>query len=171
MPMKRRPVISAAIVAVLLVALVAFVIKVRGFRASSTPGTLETSAARLVRDFAIPRAEKGRTNPFAGDEQARGQGRNEFLARCATCHGSDGRGATPIGANVYPRVPDLHGSATQNLSDGEIRYIIANGVQRTGMPALPALDGQEERVSWALVTYLRSLRSKTTADIARQQSA
>ena len=166
----RRAVISAASVAVIVVALVALLINARGFRASATPGAFETLAARLVRDFAIPRAEKGRKNPLAGDEQARGQGRNEFLARCATCHGSDGRGATPIGANVYPRVPDLHGSATQDLTDGEIRYIIANGVQLTGMPALPALDGQEERVSWALVTYLRSLRSNTPAEVARQQS-
>ena len=168
--MRGRAVTSAAIVAVIMVALGALLIKNRGFRASSTPGGFETSATRLLRDFAIPRAEKGRKNPFASDEQARGQGRNEFLARCATCHGSDGRGATPIGANVYPRVPDLHGPATQDLTDGEIRYIIANGVQLTGMPALPALDGQEERVSWALVTYLRSLRSKTPAEVARQQS-
>ena len=58
---------------------------------------------------------------------------------CALPICSDGRGATPIGANVYPRVPDLHGSATQDLTDGEIRYIIANGVQLTGMPAMPAL--------------------------------
>ena len=136
----RRAVISAAIVAVILVALAALLIIARGFRASSTPGAFETSAARLLRDFAIPRAEKSRKNPLAGDDQALDQGRNEFLARCATCHGSDGRGATPIGANVYPRVPDLHGPATQDLTDGEIRYIIANGVQLTGMPALPALE-------------------------------
>jgi len=161
---------SAAIAALILVALLALFVKGRGFRASSTPGAFETSAARLVRDFAMPRAEKGRTNPFAGDEQARGQGRDEFLARCATCHGSDGRGTTPIGANVYPRVPDLHGSATQDLTDGEIRYIIANGVQLTGMPAMPALDGQEERLSWALVTHLRSFRSETPAEAARQPS-
>ena len=38
------------------------------------------------------------------------------------------------------------------------------------MPAMPALNGQEERVSWALVTYLRSLRSATPAEAARQQS-
>ena len=98
--MRRRTVTSVAIAALILVALVALVIKARGFRASSTPSAFETSAARLVRDFAIPRAEKGRKNPFAGDEQAVGQGRDEFLSRCATCHGSDGRGATPIGSNL-----------------------------------------------------------------------
>ncbi len=168
--MSSRRVTTAAFAALVLVALFALFIKARGFRASSTPGAFETSASRLVRDFAIPRAEKNRNNPFAGDEQALGQGRDEFFSRCATCHGSDGRGATPIGANVYPRVPDLHGPATQGLTDGEIRYIIANGIQLTGMPAMPAMNGQEERVSWALVTYLRSLRKATPAEAAQQQS-
>jgi mono/diheme cytochrome c family protein len=101
--------------------------------------------------------------------KALGQGRDEFIGRCATCHGSDGRGATPIGSNLYPRVPDLRGPTTQALTDGEIRYIIANGIQLTGMPAMPVLNGQEERASWALVTYLRSLRSATPAEAARQQ--
>ena len=168
--MRSRTVTSAAIAALILVALVALFIKARGFRASSTPGKFETSAVRLVRDFAIPRAAKSQKNPFAGDEQAVGQGRGEFLSRCATCHGSDGRGTTPIGSNLYPRVPDLRGPTTQALTDGEIRYIIANGIQLTGMPAMPALSGQEEQVSWALVTYLRSLRSATPAEAARQQS-
>jgi len=154
----------------ILVALSALFIKARGFRASSTPGRFETSAVRLVRDFAIPRAASGQKNPLAGDEQAVGQGRDEFLNRCATCHGSDGRGATPIGSHLYPRVPDLRGPATQALTDGEIRYIIANGIQLTGMPAMPAMNGQEEQVSWALVTYLRSLRSATAAEAARRQS-
>src|SRR4030095_16489730 len=100
--MRRRTVTSVAIGALILVALFALFIKARGFRASSSPSALETSAARLVRDFAIPRAEKGQRNPFAGDERAVAQGRNEFLSRCATCHGSDGGGATPIGSHMYP---------------------------------------------------------------------
>jgi mono/diheme cytochrome c family protein len=161
---------AAAIAPLILVALFALFIKARGFRASSAPSAFEASAARLVRDFAIPRTAKGQKNPFAGDEQAVGQGRDEFLSHCATCHGSDGRGATPIGSNLYPRVPDLRGPTTQALTDGEIRYIIANGIQLTGMPAMSALNGQEEQVSWALVTYLRSLRSATPAETARQQS-
>ncbi|MEQ1870846.1 MAG: multiheme c-type cytochrome [Vicinamibacterales bacterium] len=168
--MTRRTLTTAAIAALILVALVALAIKTRGFRASSTPGALEASAARLVRDFAIPRAAKNEKNPFEGDAQAIGQGRSEYLSRCATCHGSDGRGATPIGTNLYPRVPDLRGPATQALTDGEIHYITVHGIQLTGMPALQALTGQEAQVSWALVSYLRSLRSATPAETAQQQA-
>src|SRR4051794_14006340 len=167
--MRSRTVVSVAMTALILTALSALFIKARGFRASSTPTAFEASAARLVRDFAIPQAARGEKNPFADDEQAVGQGRDEFLGRCAACPGLEGRGATPIGSNLYPRVPDLRGPATQGLTDGEIRYIIANGIQLTGMPALSAMTGQEGRVSWLLVSYVRSLRSVTPAEAAHRQ--
>jgi predicted CXXCH cytochrome family protein len=141
-------------------------IKWRGFRASSPPSALEVAAARSLRDFAIPRAEKRKINPVAGDPVALEQGRNDFLARCASCHGVDGRGATPIGANEYPRVPDLHSDQTQSLSDGDIHYIIENGVQLTGMPAMHSEPSSE---SWKLVSYIRSLRTATPREAAIQE--
>lgn len=138
-------------------------IKVRGFRASSQPTDFERAAARSIRNFAIPRSESNRANPHVNDALAIQQGRELFLTRCATCHGTDGRGTTPIGTNIYPRVPDLHGSATQALSDGQIHYIIENGVQLTGMPAMPGLRSSKDD-SWALVSYIRSLHSATSDD-------
>ena len=41
-----------------------------------------------------------------------------------------------MGLNLYPRVPDLRADANAKTHDGEIHYIIENGVQLTGMPAL-----------------------------------
>jgi hypothetical protein len=95
--MRSQTVTSAAIAALILVALFAVFIRARGFRASSTPGAFETSAAPLVRDFAILRAAKGQKNPLGGDEQAVGQGRKEFITpamsetlkipnACTGCH-------------------------------------------------------------------------------------
>jgi predicted CXXCH cytochrome family protein len=147
-------------------ALCAGLVKWRGFRATSTPSRFETVAARSIRDFAIPEAERRRTNPAAGDSLAVQQGREVFLARCATCHGVDARGRTPIGTNVYPRVPDLRSEATQNLSDGEIHYIIENGVQLSGMPALSSPHRESAAESWKLVSYLRSLRPLSSAEKA-----
>ena len=54
---------------------------------------------------------------------------------CVFCHGTDGSGRTPVGTNLYPRVPDLRAFLTQDLTDGDLHYIIENGVQLTGMPA------------------------------------
>jgi predicted CXXCH cytochrome family protein len=152
----------------MVVILGALLIKARGFRASATPSAIEVTMARSLRNFAMPDAERRRHNPHAHDARAIAQGRDAFLRRCAICHGHDGRGATPIGAHTYPRVPDLRGPLTQHLTDGEIRYIIENGVQLTGMPALDEPAASAESVSWILVSYVRSLRSATASESAHR---
>jgi predicted CXXCH cytochrome family protein len=160
--------IIACLSVVTLAVFGAAIVKWRGFRASSTPSALESTVARSVRDFAIPSTEHRCTNPVAGDAAALQQGRDAFLARCASCHGTDGRGRTPIGSNEYPRVPDLHSQATQDLSDGEIHYIIENGVQLSGMPAMHTEPPSE---SWKLVAFIRSMRSTPPQGAAQQHQA
>ena len=143
----------------------AVALKLRGFRATSTPSVFETTVARSVRDFAIPRSDRNRKNPDAGDSIAIEQGRELFLAQCANCHGVDGRGRTPIGANIYPRVPDLHSNESQRLTDGEINYFIQNGIQLSGMPALKDPHGDSGRDSWKLVSYIRSFQPVTSSEM------
>ena len=160
----RKPFLPAFFALLFVGALCAGFLKWRGFRATSVPSEFETVAARSIRDFAIPGAQRNKTNPDAGDSLSIQQGREDFLARCATCHGVDARGRTPIGANEYPRVPDLHLDATQNLSDGEIHYIIENGIQLTGMPAFASTHHQSAEESWKLVSYIRSFRPLTAGE-------
>ena len=106
---------------------------------------------------------------MANDPVALQSGRDAFLSRCATCHGIDGRGKTSIGANQYPRVPDLHSEQTQRLTDGELHYIIENGVQLTGMPAMHSQPNSE---SWELTSFVRSFRSVAPQEAeAREQVA
>lgn len=143
----------------------AVALKLRGFRATSTPSVFETIVARSVRDFAIPRSDRNRKNPDAGDSIAIEQGREVFLVQCANCHGVDGRGRTPIGANIYPRVPDLHSNESQRLTDGEIHYFIQNGIQLSGMPALKDPHGDSGRDSWKLVSYIRSFQPLTSSEM------
>jgi predicted CXXCH cytochrome family protein len=158
----RRLLVFASLALILLVAVCGTLIKWRGFRASSKPSAFETVAARSVRNFAIPASERHRVNPVANDPVAIQQGREDFLARCASCHGVDARGLTPIGANAYPRVPDLHLDATQKLTDGEIHYIIENGIQLTGMPAMASPHRESAEESWKLVSYIRNFRPLTS---------
>jgi predicted CXXCH cytochrome family protein len=162
----QRMIGIACVVPVVLAALGAAVIKWRGLRASSTPGALESAISRSMRNFSIPYTESRKFNPVAGDPGALQQGRDAFLKRCASCHGVDGRGMTPIGANEYPRVPDLHSERTQSLTDGDIHYIIENGVQLTGMPAMHSEQPSE---SWKLVAFIRSLRPATPHEAVIQE--
>jgi predicted CXXCH cytochrome family protein len=147
----------------------------RGFRATATPGRWEVATARTIRDFAIPSNERNAKNPLAPTSDSARQGWESYLAECANCHGTDGAGATPMGLSLYPRVPDLRAPATQNLTDGEIHYIIQNGVQLTGMPAWgnatfgkPHTESSDN--SWKLVLFIRSLGGLTQSE-QEQQSA
>jgi predicted CXXCH cytochrome family protein len=139
----------------------------RGFRATTEPSRLERVIARSVRNFAIPRAARRENNPLQISADNLQTGREIFLARCANCHGIDGSGTTPVGRSLYPRVPDLRSRQTQNLSDGEIHYIIENGVQLTGMPAWGSPHQQTDDL-WQLVIFIRDLRPLTKAEQTQQ---
>lgn len=139
----------------------------RGLRATREPSHLERVVARSVRNFAIPRTAGREKNPLPVSANNLQTGREIFLARCANCHGIDGSGLTPVGRSLYPRVPNLRLPQTQNLSDGEIHYIIENGVQLTGMPAWGNPHQPTDEL-WQLVIFIRSLRPLTTSELAQQ---
>ena len=162
----RRGAIIACVSFVAVGGLSASLIQWRAFRASSTPTVHETVVARSVRDFAIPRAESCRSNPVANDPVALQEGRDAFLSRCASSHGVNGRGATPIGASQYPRVPNMHSGQTQSLTDGDIHSIIENGVQFANRPAMHSQYSSE---SWKLVSYVRSPHSATQQETVIQE--
>jgi predicted CXXCH cytochrome family protein len=150
------------LVVVLLATFFGILLIHRGFRATATPPALEVSLARRIRNFAIPSDERYKKNPVPLNSESLRQARDLFLARCAGCHGVDGSGRTPIGSNAYPRVPDLRSPVTQNLTDGEIHYIIENGVQLTGMPALGGTGSSA--AAWQLVLLIRGLRTLSPAE-------
>ncbi|MGB8542857.1 MAG: c-type cytochrome [Candidatus Acidiferrales bacterium] len=124
--------------------------------------------ARTTRNLAIPRSARFETNPWKGTPEILKESRESFLDRCATCHGVDGSGRTQVGRNLYPKVPDLRLPQTQNLTDGEIRYIIRNGVRLTGMPGWANPRDEQGDDSWKLVIYIRSLRRLTPEEHAQQ---
>jgi mono/diheme cytochrome c family protein len=154
----KTPLMALALVAIAALVGAALLIG-RGFRATSEPSSLEGALARSIRNLAIPSHARREKNPVTASAENLQAGREMFLARCANCHGIDGTGITPMGRNLYPRVPDLRSPQTQSLSDGEIEYIIANGVQLTGMPAWGDPHPQTDDI-WKLVIFIRAIRPK-----------
>ncbi|HKW16362.1 MAG TPA: c-type cytochrome [Terriglobales bacterium] len=142
----------------------------RGLRATSEPSRLEGVVARTVRNLAIPRRARREKNPLDLSAENLQRGRELFLARCSNCHGIDGSGLTPVGQSLYPRVPNLLSPRTQALTDGEIHYIIENGVQLTGMPAWGRPHQQPDEI-WQLVLFVRSLRPLTQSQGQAQRTA
>ena len=166
-----KAIILAIVVVATIAAIWATLLLRRGFRANAQPSAWEAVIARSVRDLAIPTAARRQKNPLQPTPANLQDGRNFFLARCELCHGQDGSGLTPVGGNLYPRVPDLRAAPTQSLSDGEIHYIIENGVQLTGMPAWGNPHQQGGDDGWKLVLFIRSLRPLTHQERLQQASA
>ena len=66
-----------------------------------------------------------------------------------------------MGKNLYPPAPDMRLPATQQLTDGELFYIIQNGIRLTGMPAWGTGASHDEEDSWKLVHFIRHLPQLT----------
>ena len=140
----------------------------RGLSTADQPSYLEQTVARAARNLAIPRKARLEANPWKATPQALKEARESFLDRCAVCHSLDGSGQTNVGRNLYPKVPDLRLPQTQNLTDGEIRYIIRNGVRLTGMPGWAKPHDEQSDDSWKLVLYIRDLRQLSSEEQAQQ---
>jgi mono/diheme cytochrome c family protein len=165
-----RAVIRVAVAALLVgvaIAVGGFVyLRSTGLRGQPEPGAIETRVARTLRGLAIPREAKARSNPLAMSADALAPGLEHFARYCAMCHANDGSGKnTAIGDGLYPKPPDLRAEATQKLTDGEVFYIIENGVRFTGMPAFGTgkPDPAGDRQVWQLVYFIRHL-PRITAD-------
>lgn len=152
-----------------------------GFSASAQPSRLETAIALRARRLIMPADARSRTNPVPASAAAVRAGMEHFADHCAICHGNDGSGQSEIGKGLYPKPPDMRQERTQSLSDGEIFWIVQNGVRYTGMPAFGGGDedapapapehaagehhGEDEHHNeedtWKLVQFIRHLPKLT----------
>src|SRR5882757_6725276 len=165
--MKRRTLVIV-IVAVALVGIfvaVAASLLHDGLSARATPSKFEIMVARNVRHLAIPSNARLAQNPVLDSPEDLRDARLHFADHCAICHANDGSGQSMIGGGLYPKPPDLRLPETQNLTDGELFWIVENGVRFTGMPAFS--NGGEHGGtldSWRLVHFIRHLPHLTAAE-------
>ncbi len=141
-----------------------------GFSAKAEPHKLEKYVARLVRYLAIPLEHRNKANPVPMSPEVLQEGLDHFADHCATCHANDGSGQTPIGKNVYPKAPDLRESATQTMSDGELFWVIHNGIRFTAMPAWGEGEPDQDIDSWKLVHFIRHLPKLSQDELTRMKS-
>ncbi len=137
----------------LVVVLVASSVLFVGCKAKQ-PGKLETGfMTRAKRIFVGNRDAK---NPIQTSTSTIEQGRQNFSHYCAACHGLDGQNTgVPFAEKMSPPVPRLNSQQVQGYSDGQLKWIIDNGIFPSGMPASKGTLTEEE--IWTIVTYIRHL--------------
>jgi mono/diheme cytochrome c family protein len=141
-----------------------------GVSAKEQPGRIEEFVAGRARNMAIARRAKSLTNPVEYSGEIIADGRAHFADHCATCHANDGSGDTPMGRGMWPKPPDMRLDRTQNLSDGELFWIIENGIRFTGMPAWSTGTQEGETASWHLVHFIRRLPRMTPEELEEMES-
>ena len=167
--MTRRPIF--AVLLIVLVGVVAgglFIVR-HGFSAREQPSAAEAFIARHVRRLAIPSDARNAANPVSSSPEVLREAMAHFADHCATCHANDGGGNTLIGKGLYPKPPDMKQAETQQLTDGELFYIIENGVRFTGMPAFGGPGNEHQEDSWELVRFIRHLPQITDEEIAQMK--
>ena len=76
----------------------------------------------------------------------------DFKAKCAMCHGADGKGETGMGKTM--KVRDLGSADVQGQSDADLNGIITNGKGK-----MPKYDGKLSKDQIGdLVKYIRTLK-------------
>jgi mono/diheme cytochrome c family protein len=168
--MRARTVAAVIVGLVLVGGLAAMIVVIgRGFSARDEPSLAEKFIARRVRSLAVPSRAKRLPNPVALTPEVLAEGRAHFADHCALCHANDGSGNTEIGQNLYPKAPDMRLPATQSLTDGELYYIIQNGIRLTGMPAWGTKDDDRDEDTWTLVHLIRHLGELTPEQLKEME--
>jgi mono/diheme cytochrome c family protein len=137
--------------------------------ASRPPSGLEKRVAGFALDHSVAkRAPKGE-NPLAKSPDAARVGMAHYREMCVFCHGAPGVDASEAGEGLNPPAPDLTGKKTQARTDGELFWIVQNGIRMTGMPAFGSTHKDEEL--WKMVAFLRHLPSLTPEEEKALKSA
>jgi mono/diheme cytochrome c family protein len=136
-----------------------------GLTARADAGSVEVSMARRARSFAIPSSARARRNPIPQSPEVLAEGMSHYADHCAACHANDGSGKTEMGQGLFPKAPDMRLAPTQQMSDGELFYVIEHGIRFTGMPAWSTGTASGEESTWHLVHFLRHLPQLTTSEL------
>jgi mono/diheme cytochrome c family protein len=175
--MHKVSLVLAGALLVIVVALAGggvFIMGARGFSAREHPSAAERWVARRVRTMAAPADAIGRANPVPDSPEVLAEARAHWADHCAGCHANNGSGDTEMGKRMYPPAPDMRQAETQQMTDGELFFIIQNGIRMTGMPAWGGANhgahSHDEEDSWKLVRFVRHLPQVTAEEERSMQS-
>ena len=165
MRMLLRLILVPIAIGAIVLGIGSFFVKGKGFSARDEPSRIETVVAMQYRKMAMPSDARDRKNTVPASPEAIEAGLAHWADHCATCHANNGSGDTTLGRNLYPKAPDMRKAPTQDLTDGELFYIIEHGVRFTGMPAWGTGTIEGEEASWHLVNFVRRLPQLTAEEI------
>ena len=122
---------------------------------ANSPGKVETAfMVRAKRSVFV--GNKKEKNPLDATAANIAAGRESFSHYCVACHGLDGQNTgVPFAERMSPPVPSLASKDIQQYTDGQLKWIIDNGLSPSGMPGSKGILNNDE--IWSIVLYIRHL--------------
>lgn len=121
----------------------------------SSPNRVERYVVHEVKHH-ITVGNKSAQNPVAFTTENLADGKEAFGHYCTVCHGLDGQGTgVPFANRMSPPLPSLASPEVQSYTDGQLKWVIENGIDPSGMPASKGTLSDDEM--WSIVLFLRHL--------------
>jgi mono/diheme cytochrome c family protein len=114
-----------------------------------------------LRTLAVPGEFQDARIPSANNTpDSIAKGKQLFEVECAMCHGQGGHGDATLGQTMYPPAANLTADRTRTKTDGQLFWLIAHGINLTGMPAWGTKygGGNSDPDIWNMVAYIRTLK-------------
>lgn len=144
-----------------------FILPSMNWSATRRPGQMESTIASYITSNWIRRHADAQPNPFRPTPGNLKAGQDDFDEHCSGCHGLTGTGDNRLEADFYPPVAKLTGN-TQKWSDGQLYFIIANGICMTGMPGFGKKHDPKE--IWGMILWVRHLAQLSPQEKAALES-
>ena len=122
---------------------------------ANPPGSIERFVVEQAKHKVFVR-NKSQKNPLAYTPENMQAGKEAFGHYCVACHGNDGQNTgVPFADRLSPQVPSLTSIGVQSYTDGQLKWVIDNGIFPSGMPGSKGILSDDE--IWLTVLYIRHL--------------
>ena len=122
---------------------------------ATPPSAAETSLVQWTKHN-ITVGGKNDRNPIKASAETIEAGKQTFGFYCVVCHGRDGQNTgVPFAKTISPPIPSLASDDIQRYTDGQLKWVIENGISPSGMPGSKGILSDDDM--WTIVVYLRHL--------------
>ena len=122
---------------------------------AAPPSKLESKTITFAKHHFFV-GNRNQKNPLTNTHENWQDGKEAFSHYCIACHGMDGQNTgVPFVDHISPPVPSLASEDVQSYTDGQLKWILDNGIRPSGMPGSKGTLSDDEL--WSIVVFLRHL--------------
>jgi cytochrome c553 len=122
---------------------------------ASPPSKIESETITFAKHHVFV-GNKQQKNPLPYTHENWKEGKEAFSHYCVACHGMDGQNTgVPFADHISPPIPSLSSEDVQSYTDGQLKWILDNGIRPSGMPGSKGTLSDDEL--WSIIVFLRHL--------------